>query len=238
MPVKAVIFDKDGTLLNFDALWVPVAERAFLAVLDGFLLPRDLLCDLMKAIGVKDGKTAVDGLLCGGTYGQIGEAVHSVIVKERPDLTVQEVIDRTVQGFREFVESVPPTPSCPNLRDVLCALKDRGLKLAVVTSDDEVCTRKCLQGLGIADLFDRVFTDDGVYPPKPDPYYLNAFCKAEGLTADEVVMVGDTPTDMTFAKAGGARGIGVAATKENAAILARYIGEIIPDLSALLEAVK
>ncbi|MBQ9730476.1 MAG: HAD family hydrolase [Clostridia bacterium] len=236
MPIKAVLFDKDGTLLDFDALWVPVAERAFRSVLSAYGVRETLLKELLSAIGVSGGKTAVEGLLCGGTYGQIGEAAHAVLAKVNPALKVEEVTERTVRAFHEYMESVPPTPSCKNLRGVLCALKNRGLKLAVVTSDDAVCTQKCLQGLGIEDVFDRVFTDDGVHPPKPDPYYLSAFCALEGLSPAEVAMVGDTPTDMLFARNGGARGIALAKTAENAAVLSRYTSEVLPDPSYLLEA--
>ena len=42
--------------------------------------------------------------------------------------------------------------------------------MAVVTTDNKAITHKCLKQLGIADIFDKIYTEDGHTPVKPTPY--------------------------------------------------------------------
>ena len=57
---------------------------------------------------------------------------------------------------------------------------------------------------------DRIYTDDGKGHPKPDPYFIQEIIKKYGMKKEELVMAGDTVTDMEFARNGGIKAIGVA----------------------------
>ena len=78
---KAIIFDKGGTLLDFDAFWVPVSEKAILDVLAYFGEGESLLFEILEAFGVHNGVTDIDGVLCKGTYEEMGEIVYNVLYK-------------------------------------------------------------------------------------------------------------------------------------------------------------
>ena len=60
---------------------------------------------------------------------------------------------------------------------------------------------------GIGDLFEEVFTDDGVHPAKPDPAVIREICEKYPVSPREMCMVGDTATDIKFARAGGVRSV-------------------------------
>ncbi len=228
--IKSIVFDKDGTLLEFGRFWLPVTEATVKRLLHAHGYTEELLPAMLAAVGAHDG---IAGLLCHGTYATITAAFNSVLEAQQVPtaLTVDEVGNAFVAslGCGELV------PTCENLRGILEALRARGLILAVVTSDNAASTTSCLRALGIDDLFDCLLTDDGIHPAKPDPHHMRVFCERFGLLPSEVLMVGDTLTDMAFAENSGAHAIGIAKTEADARILAPHAEHILRDVSHIWE---
>ena len=69
--VDAVIFDKGGTLLEFEAFWVAVSVKALEDSLQQLRVKKDLLLEIVEALGVHNGVTDINSVLCQGTYQQI-----------------------------------------------------------------------------------------------------------------------------------------------------------------------
>lgn len=151
------------------------------------------------------------------------------------NVSCKEVTDVVTDAFGKNSDAGEVKPTCPNLAEVLTLLKKRNKKLAVVTADNEEIARKCLKKLGIEDLFDKIYTDDGKTPVKPDPYCAGDFLRLTGLEKDNIVMVGDTMTDVSFAKNAGIAVFGVAKTDKNKAVLSPFADAVIPNLSSLLD---
>ena len=96
-------------------------------------------------------------------------------------------------------------------------------------------TMKCLNALGVAELFDVIYTDDGALPTKPSPACAEDFCRRFGLNKEDVLMVGDTMTDVEFSRNAGLSMVGVAKTEENRKLLLKHIEKVVPDVSYLPE---
>lgn len=235
MVADAIIFDKDGTLLDFDAFWVTVSVNALKSVLQQLKMEQVPLCELTEALGVHNGVTDINGVLCKGTYAEIGKILHGILQKYGCTASCDRVIRLTLQAYNQNADTGVIKPTCPDLAATLARLKSRGKKLALVTTDNETITRKCLCELGIISYFDKLYTDDGKTPQKPDPYCANAFATFAGVSKDRLVMVGDTMTDMHFAKNAGIRAIGVAKNEENKGVLAPYADAVIAQISQLTE---
>ena len=62
---------------------------------------------------------------------------------------------------------------------------------------------------------------------------MRVFCDKYGFDACEVVMVGDTPSDASFAKNSGAAMVAVAKNEHNTAILAPVSDAVIHDISQI-----
>lgn len=142
----------------------------------------------------------MNGVLCKGTYEQMGEIVYDILQQHGCDVSCDGVTTALVEAYTRNADAGEIRPTCPDLALVLKRLKEQNKKLAVVTTDNLHITRKCLETLGIAELFDRVYTDDGQTPTKPDPYCIYDFCEFAKVEKNRVVMVGDTMTDVDFAK--------------------------------------
>lgn len=238
MTTKAIIFDKDGTLLDFDAFWLTVSENAIAEILKEIKMPNVPLEEILSALGVKNNITDINGVLCSGTYSQIVQEMYNILIKYGCDCTIDEIEKITIDAYQRNSDKGIIKPTCDNFCNVITNLKNMGIKLAVATTDNPVVTQKCLQSLNADKFFDIVYTDDGNLPVKPDPYCIHNLCERYGLTTSDVIMVGDTVTDMNFAKNGGIKAIGVAKSENNKAILENYAYTVIPDISYIFDVLK
>ncbi len=237
MGTKAVIFDKDGTVLDFDAFWVPIAVKATeiimskLGVID---VPSE---KVLESMGVYGGTASILGSLSYGTSRDMAEDMNRVLRRYGYSFDIDMLTRLTIDAYNESVDAGEIKSTCENIDEVMADLKARGIMVILVTSDGPLMTRECLKGLGIDKYFDIVFTDDGTHPNKPDPFMIYQLLNEYDLKKDEVCMVGDTLTDMSFAKNGGIRSVGLAKTEENKAILLKKTDTVIYDISYLKDVI-
>ena len=231
MNIKAIIFDKDGTLMSFDAFWLKVSENALGEMIRRLGCNDVTVDELLAAMGVENGSIGIESVLCKGTYREMAQAMHGIFKAHGSGVTEDELTDAVVDTYLENAATGDVLPTCPDICGVLKQLKDEGIKLAVITTDKHEMTCKCLEKLGIKEFFDMIYTDDGAIPPKPAPDSLYDFCEKAGLCADNVVMVGDTMTDVKFARNAGIKVIGVGATEQGRSLLAAHADAVVPDIS-------
>ncbi len=228
--LKGILFDKDGTLLEYKPFWTGVAEHAIQVLLHKHGLKEDLVQPLMESVGAHDG---ISSVFYFGTYLDYAERFNDTLEDAgyKKDALKR---DEVAAAFRDCVEYGEILPTCKNLRDVFARFKQRNLKLAVVTTDEPTLTEHCLKALGIREYIDVVYADDGIHPTKPDPYYLYRFCERYQLLPSEIMMVGDTLLDMTFAQNGSAMAVGVAKSEKDKKILKQQADVVYHDVSEIL----
>lgn len=235
MKTEAVFFDKDGTLLDFDALWVTVSEHAIKEILSNIGVPNIGVRDVLESLGVHKGITDINSVLSYGTYMQISESICAFLMKNGCTVKLNEIVAITDNAYKNAADKGKIVPACEDICGVLQKIKDKGIKIALVTTDGPFMTDKCIDTLKIRDYFDRIYTADGEYPPKPNPYCINDFCGKYGINKQYAVMVGDTLTDVEFAKNGGIRMIGIAKSENNKTVLQRATDTVVSDISLLPE---
>ena len=235
---KAILFDKDGTLLEFAPFWQAVSVYAVRELANSFNLDNVVAEKALKEIGVGEDYFDVDGLLCKGTYGQIAKAMYPIFTNAGVSIKEDEWTDLCVKVFHKNIEKGVVLPTSKNLKSALQQLKERGKKLYVVTSDDEHTTSVCLKGLGIDNLFNKVYVDDGVNPHKPDPYNANVIMRENGFLPEDLVMVGDTLSDANFAKNAGIKCIGIVKTEQGKKLLDGNVTVMVEDISKITEIVE
>ena len=72
MKICGIIFDKDGTLLDFNKFWVSITDKAMDEILQKCGADISLKPKVLSALGVVDGDTDITGQLCSGTYESMG----------------------------------------------------------------------------------------------------------------------------------------------------------------------
>ena len=220
MELKAIVFDKDGTLLDFDRLWIPAATANTSSVVSFFGAGADKIDRYLRSVGVMDGYVDIRGALPRGDYRAVTENMMECLSEEGIACdydTLYPLCNAVYSAEAKSADDIYPI--CEGLRESLLRLKAMGLTLAVITGDSREGALLCFDKLGISDLFDEILAYDGIHPPKPDRYYMDYFCNKFGFSPSEVLMVGDTETDMVFALNSGAYPLGVGKTESNRAHL-------------------
>lgn len=216
--MKGIIFDKDGTLLNFEAFWLPITDGVLKDLAHKFCVPAAAEETAKQKIGIHDGKVGKNSVLCAGTYAQISEIVRSVFSQFGTEAAEKEMYRELCRAFEENMFRGVVVPTTPDLRDLLLYLKTQGIKLFVATTDNFSITSACLKKLGVDGLFDGVFTDGAGYPPKPDPYIIEKIAKEYAVPRENLLMVGDTCTDLLFARNGRIKAAYVSQENEDAVL--------------------
>lgn len=238
MDVSAIIFDKDGTLMKFDSFWIEVSRCAIKDILRQLNKEDIPVNRLLEVLGVSDNTADINGLLCKGTYEQIALAIGEFLRKFGVTVSDTDIVKMTLWAYNDSADAGKIEPTCENIRSILEHLKNSGKKLAVVTTDDFRITHKCLKNLGIEDLFEKIYTDDGKNPVKPNPKCALEFLNEFRIPAQKAVMVGDTMTDIHFARNAGISVIGVGKTLKSRKQLAPYADAVIPDISYLIDIIE
>ena len=186
--IKGILFDKDGTLLDYDASWLPVNRELASIAAQG---DKALADRLLVACGMDPvtGHIVPDSLLAAGNTRQISEG----LIAAGSTMEIGELTARLDALFSHAADlSVPVT----DLAAFFKRLHDRGYKLGVASSDNERSIRHIAKRFGFIDYIDYVAGYDSGFGTKPEPGMVLGFCKATGLRPAEIAVVGDNNHDL------------------------------------------
>ena len=229
--IKGILFDKDGTLVDFNATWLGVADFMAMDAADGDRWKADRL---LAAAGFDfaSRRFKPDSIFASGTNMDVVELWFPRLSDEDQMLAVARFNEITsVQGSAMAV-------ALPGIVDTLAVLHKRSYRLGVATNDSTSGAEKTLVTLGVAQLFDAAYGYDAVANPKPAPDTIQAFCDLTGLKPSEIAMVGDNRHDLEMARAGGCGlAVGVLSgtgTRESLAGIADVVLDSVADLPDFL----
>ena len=95
----------------------------------------------------------------------------------------------------------------PNTKEALRKLK--GYKKGIITNTPKECAFQILKKFDIERYFDIVITSDEVYKAKPSPEIVLKACELLGVKPRDVVLIGDTNSDVKAGRAAGCIVVGV-----------------------------
>jgi phosphoglycolate phosphatase len=229
--IDLVIFDKDGTLIDFQSMWSGWVQA----------LARDLdahtglaLADpLFELLGVdrERGLVRSHGLLAATPMARIREHVAALLVGR--GLAAADA-EAALAATWQAPNPVELARAVTELRPLLIGLRASGRRLAIATSDDREPTERTLAGLGIADLFDELACADDGEPVKPSPAAVFRLCASLGVTPDRAAVIGDSPADLVMGRSAGVgRVIGVLTGVAEEATLAPLADVVLVSIAAL-----
>jgi len=228
--VDAVVFDKDGTLVDFDRLWGPRTVR-WVESLTTMVDRPELVNALYRALGFdsQSGKFVLDGPMAVGSINDVYALAAGVLFQHGFDW--HESWPLATLAAATTLTAPPADGEVQSRGDVAGALRRLragGVLLAVATNDERALTEAMLLQLGIAgDVTGMICGDDGL-PPKPDPSGLRRLAVELGTIPARLAMVGDSANDMlTGRNAEVAACIGVRGGAGNAEILERYADVVV-----------
>ncbi|MBN1774610.1 MAG: HAD family hydrolase [Deltaproteobacteria bacterium] len=176
-PIRAVLFDLDGVLVDTYEAWYGLVRAA------------------ARHFGAPDvSRSAFDA-----SWGQSVEDDARELV---PGPTTREVADHYESHFGEHVGRVGVDREA---RAVLSDLRARGIRTACVTNSPTPVAQEILRAADLEPLLDAVVGAGDVPRPKPAPDLLDAALRRLDVPPTAAVMVGDSRFDEQAADAAGVR---------------------------------
>jgi HAD superfamily hydrolase (TIGR01549 family) len=118
---------------------------------------------------------------------------------------------------------LPKLKAFPRTRELLERMRAEGIKLIVGSSSDTKNLHALLEQARIRDLIENSTSKDDVDESKPDPDIIIASLRKTGAPAKNVLMLGDTPYDVTAALRAGVRTVALQCGGWSVSSLARAI---------------
>ena len=223
MNIRGVIFDKDGTLFDFQSTWGIWTSQVLVRIAgsDGVLLEQ-----LARSLGydIKTRRVQPGSVIVAGTPMEIAAVIHSHI----PTMGQSQICD----WLNEEAETAPQV-LVTDLHRLSAELRRIDLGLCVMTNDAEGPARAHLASVQALELFDLVIGSDSGFGAKPQAAPLLALADKMDIPAAACVMVGDSTHDLRAGRAAGMRTVAVLTGLAEAAELAPLANAVLPDVSHL-----
>jgi len=133
---------------------------------------------------------------------------------------------------RHEAEAAARSALMPGAKELLAALRQRGLKLAVLTRNSRVSVDAACQRHGLE--FDAISTRE-THRPKPDPDGVRDLMRAFGVGAGETVVVGDYRFDIEAGRGASVRTIALVAVPKPWTKDATWVVASLAEVGRILE---
>lgn len=176
-----IVFDLDGTLID---------------------TAPDLLHSLNHVL-VEEGLAEVDKAKLRKFVGFGGRVMIENAYADANEYLAEDTLDRLVKEFVAHYADNMPGQSKPfsGLENCLSLLEDAGCHFAICTNKTEMLSHKLIDALGMTHQFKANCGQDSFSVRKPHPDHLLKTIELAGGMPKNAIMVGDTPTDFSTAKA-------------------------------------
>jgi phosphoglycolate phosphatase len=194
MNYRGIVFDKDGTLLDFNRTWLPIYLHAAneIADSDPALAAELLACNGFDSVG---NRFLAGSLLAAGNNHEIAEVWAQQL--QQPD-QVESISLRLNEIFQ--VQGALQATAVVGLAATLRQLKDADYRLGVATADSHQGIINTLQSFDVLNEFDFLAGYDSGHGIKPEAGMVLAFCEQTGLSSEQVVVVGDNRHDIEMGR--------------------------------------
>lgn len=218
----AILFDKDGTLFDFEATWGAWAHDTLERLSRGDAALADRLAGALGYDRTAR-RFAESSIVIAGTPREVADAIAPILGMPAAGL---------IDDLNDSAAAAPMAEAVP-LGPLLSGLRAAGLALGVATNDGEAPARAHLAAAGVTGAFAFIAGFDSGWTPKPDPAMCLAFARALDLAPERIVMVGDSLHDLHAGRAAGMQTVAVLTGPAGAAGLAPHADAVLPDIGHL-----
>ena len=178
--INTVLFDFDGALVNTNDVIIASWQHTYM-----YYLGREESLEKITAC--------------------FGEPLLLTMEREFPEVDPRE----SAEVYRNFQKENADelVKIFPGIKELLESLKTDGFRMGVVTSRTRESAQRYMDMFGIGDYFEEMVSCDDTEIHKPNPEPILLCLKKMGITAEEALMVGDSPFDIKCANNAGVKSV-------------------------------
>jgi phosphoglycolate phosphatase len=184
LPIKAVVIDLDGTLLDT----APDLADAAMQMADDLGLPAVDLATVKTYIG-----------------NGVSRLVKRVLTRDMHADPAPELFEKALPIYEQHYAAWVSRKShpFPGVVEGLQAFKAMGVRVACITNKAERFTIPLLKDTGLYPFFELILSGDSLPERKPSPLPLLHACQYFGVEPAELLLIGDSLNDTQAARAAG-----------------------------------
>jgi beta-phosphoglucomutase len=216
--IKAVIFDLDGVIVSTDEYHFQAWKR------------------LADSLGIPFRRESNDRLRGVSRMESLEILLENSARRYSAD-EKREMAGRKNTYYRELLKGLSPAAILPGVIDIIKALKDRQLKIAIGSSSKNA--RAILRAVGLKDEFDVITDGNHITRSKPDPEVFTITATRLGISPGECLVVEDAEAGVEAGLAAGMSvlAVGAAAGHLRATRSAENLSCVSADELLLMESV-
>ena len=183
---RVILYDKDGTLLNFQKLWTPYARKSIDSFVERFDM-ENVREALSRDLGYVDGVIQANSTIAAGTGSQIHQVFESY--HEGGGQWAKDFYEENIDLLYQDMALI----DCA--REVLVKGMNKGYKNVIVTSDSRDSTMRFIEKFQLDEyIYDVICGDDNDFK-KPDYRVVKSFIDSHDFELSDYVMIGDNEAD-------------------------------------------
>ena len=191
---KLVIFDKDGTLIHIEKIFISWFLQFKENIKDSIVNNEEF----NKFMGYDEINTnfLANSVIVKGTNDDIRNRILEYIKNTNKNRDEDNIRQYIKSKWIEIEVNKDNIIECGNTSKVFKKLKDENIKIAICTSDDRLQTIKTLKILNLMKYIDYIVCGDDPISSKPSPEPIWKICRELNINVSEAIMVGDTISDI------------------------------------------
>jgi phosphoglycolate phosphatase len=235
--VSAVLFDKDGTFVDSHQYWGKIIFHRSQAICDAFRIDPAYIKKLEVVMGFSRvlGRLLPDGPIALVSRDEVIEVLTQYLNLQSikvDNFQISQIFDRVHHEMEKFDDHIQIISTALPLFRIL---KERGIKLAVVTTDAIKNTEMTLEKLGLRSYFSVIVGRESCKEPKASGVPATVALSKLGVAAESAVCIGDAPMDMQMALNSGCKAsIGVATGQVSESDLLKATPYVVSTLTKLV----
>ena len=235
--IDAVVFDKDGTIIDSHLYWGRIIERRAKALLSAYSLPYeyfDALC-LTMGYSVDQKRLQPGGPIALVDRDRVIDIVNEFLRVMKVDSDVEQISELFAIEHKLFThELLDYIDFLPGVAKFLSQLNDSKIKMAIVTSDSVCNSELILKHLGIDQYFRVIIGKESTAASKITGVPVMKALEQMGVESQRTICIGDAPVDIIMAiKSECLAGIGVTSGQLPADELLKHTKYVISSMAEL-----